>query len=57
MTVSYGPWEIAPDVAPVAYLSSVDERPLLRYTLRRRRYETWWVNGQKMGRWDWEYAI
>lgn len=25
------------------------------YVLGRKRFETWWENGKKMGRWTWEY--
>jgi hypothetical protein len=27
------------------------------FRYRQKRYETWWENGQKMGRWEWVPAI
>ena len=52
-----GPWERAGDVAPILKLTEISRQPVLVYAMRRRVYEYWYENGEKFGRWTWEYEV
>lgn len=66
--VSYGEWEPDPDQPPVYRKHVHSPREARDWMLfggiaemhpapggyRRKRFETWWENGQRMGRWEWE---
>lgn len=58
--VSYGFWEradeeIKPALGPSYGFGGRFLGMRLYHVHRRKRYETWIENGQKMGRWDWQY--
>ncbi len=56
--VSYGLMETDEDATPVGVVHySWDGRPFVvwKRPIRRKVFETWIENGQKIGRWHWRY--